>query len=128
MLAIGLCASVCLLVSVGLVAQKAKLMSLGYELSGLQAELQSLEKERAQLQLALVTARSPRQIEQKAIAQLGMVKPGNVEYLFLEGASGSKDEIQVADNTEHQVRPVAVVGSWFAENWPRWGRAEASSR
>lgn len=126
---IALCAGIALAVGLGLVAQKARLMSLQYELAGLQSQLAELEKQRNQLQLALVSAASPEKVELAARQRLNMTRPEHVEYLVLAGGETVKDEPQVAARQAASVPgPLAALGQWFTGNWPRIGTAEASPK
>lgn len=128
----ALCAACCLALGLGFVAQKARLMIHTHRLAALQSELAALERERGYLQLAVMNARSPEYIERQARERLGMTKPERVEFLVLvpTATQGQPQGTEEGDGEEAAIAPgmVATMGKWLTDNWPRWGRAEASHR
>lgn len=123
--AIVLCACCCLALALGLVAQKSQLMIRSEELTALQEELAREQRMQSHLQLELMRARSPQQIDRWARERLGMKEPQRVEYLVLvpvQDDSPSQEELAEPE----ELGVLAMVSKWLTDNWPRWGHAEAS--
>jgi cell division protein FtsL len=120
-----LCAFCCLALALGLVAQKTQLMTRSDELAALHEELAREQKRQSHLQLELMRARSPQQIDRWARERLGMQEPQRVEYLVLVPAQGDTPS-QVELTEPKELGALAAVTKWLTDNWPRWGQAEAS--
>ncbi len=123
--ATALCAVCLLVLALGFLAQKTRLVSLANDLAVLQEELAAAQRMQSFLQLELMKARSPRQIEYQARGRLGMQEPQRVEYLVVDPSYGQADTDE-GETDAHDNNVITVAAKWLTENWPRWGRAEAS--
>jgi hypothetical protein len=95
------------------------------ELAALQNELAREQRIQDHLQLELMRARSPQQIERLARERLNLREPERVEYLVLAPTT-QETASQVATVEPKATGVLAEVAKWLTDNWPRWGQAEAS--
>ncbi|MGI6082190.1 MAG: septum formation initiator family protein [Limnochordia bacterium] len=124
--AIVVCAFSCLVLALGLVAQRSLLMLRSEELAALQNELAREQRMQDHLQLELMRARSPQRIERLARERLNLTEPQRVEYLVLAPAQETIPNQVVVTVETRETGVLAGVAKWLTDNWPRWGQAEAS--
>ncbi|MEW6662263.1 MAG: hypothetical protein ACOY9Y_06535 [Bacillota bacterium] len=92
----------CFALGLSIVAQTARLNAKGYQLYQLQTEVQNLGRETEILKLEVAQMRSLARIENIAIGQLGMQKPGAADW----GILPEKQKIEFPVQTAEKVIPL----------------------
>lgn|SRR5690625_2661499 len=121
---ISLTAFVILSLGLTYVGQRVHVMNLGYELAALEQRLEEAAREQEFLMLSMAQARSLDRVEQLAIAELGMKRPNDRQYVVLEREPTELTTFLAQDNEESRGILNAAI-AWVTRHWPRVQTAEA---